>query len=263
MESGAHRIMNTAYAERQARDRALFDAISDEYCRKDLSPASRRARRLRLERTLSSVPLGPSDRVLEIGCGAGFAARYLRGRYRGYTGIDPSSQLIALARQYNARPDVRFEVADLGSMDVGERFDVVFSIGVLHHIPGVERLMPQVGALLRSGGWLAVNEPQPGNPLIRRARAIRKRLQESYSEEQDELSHQQLTDLLERAGLSEIQITPQGLLSTPFAEVVLKPGWLARPLSTVACVLDPMLERLLGPLGRRICWNLIAIGRKP
>ncbi len=254
--------MDTAYAERQARDRALFDAISDEYCRKDLLPASRRARRLRLERTLSSVPLGSNDRVLEIGCGAGFAASYLQGRYRSYTGIDPSSQLIALARRHNAGPEVSFEVAELGSLDVGERFDVVFSVGVLHHIPGVERLMPQVGALLRPGGWLAINEPQPGNPLIRRARVIRKRLQESYSDEQEELSHRQLTDLLERAGLSEIRVVPQGLLSTPFAEVVLKPEWLARPLSAAACILDPPLERLLGSLGRRISWNLIAIGRK-
>ena len=254
--------MDNADAGRQERDRALFDAISNEYCRKDMLSASRRARRQRLERTLSAIPPGPHDRVLEIGCGAGFAAGYLRGRYRSYTGIDPSAALIDLAREHNAGPGVRFEVSDLASMRGTEPFDVVFAIGVLHHIPGVERLMPSIGALLRPGGWLAVNEPQPGNPLIRAARRMRQRLEDGYSDEQEQFSHRELPMLLEGAGLSEIRVTPQGLLSTPFAEVILRPAWLARLMSAVACTLDPVLEGLLGPVGRWVSWNLIGTGRK-
>ncbi len=254
--------MGNAKAEQQARDRALFDAISDDYCRKDMLPASRRARRQRLERTLSRIPLGPRARVFEVGCGAGFAASYLHGRYGSYLGIDPSAGLIDLARKHNAKPRARFETAELGSMAAGEPFDVIFMIGVLHHIPQIEQLMPRVGSLLRPGGWLAVNEPQSGNPLIRAARGVRQRLERGYSDEQEQFSYRELVRLLERAGLSEIRVVPQGLLSTPFAEAMMRPAWLARPMSALACALDPPLERLLGTLGRWVSWNLIGTGRK-
>ena len=51
-----HTLLPVAEEDRAERDRALFDRIAREYCRKDLALASRVARRQRLMRTLVSVP---------------------------------------------------------------------------------------------------------------------------------------------------------------------------------------------------------------
>jgi len=56
---------------------------------------------------------------------------------------------------------------------------------------------------------------------------------------------------------------PQGLLSTPFAEVILQPQAITRWLAALACVTDAGLERLMGRLLQPFTWNLIAAGRKP
>jgi SAM-dependent methyltransferase len=248
---------------RSERDRALFDAAANRYCEKDLLPASRRARRHRLERTLRSLPLSSRTSLLEIGCGAGFAAGYLRGRFGRYVGLDPSEQLIRLARHYNAGPGISFHRTALADFECGERFDAAFMIGVLHHLEDPDAAVQGLVDLLEPGGWLAVNEPQPANPLVSAARRVRKRLHSDYSDEQEEIARDQLHAVFERAGLADIRITPQGVFSTPFAEVVLRPGVAARALSALTCSLDTLIEETLSPLLGRVSWNLIAVGRRP
>jgi len=41
-----------------------------------------------LEQTMSILPVSGKIDILEVGCGAGFSAEYLRGRYNRYLGID-------------------------------------------------------------------------------------------------------------------------------------------------------------------------------
>src|SRR3989442_12572848 len=62
------------------------------------TPAHARLRR----RFLRFVPVGPGDRVLEVGCGTGVVVRDLAalvGRRGEVVGIDPSRLLLARARQ--------------------------------------------------------------------------------------------------------------------------------------------------------------------
>src|SRR2546421_29127 len=81
------------------------------------------------------------------------------------------------------------------------------------------------GGSLRRGGWLVANDPHPANPVIHLARAVRKRVDARYSSEQKELTGRALRGALDRAGFIDIRLRPQGLFSTPFAEVPLRPGW--------------------------------------
>lgn len=246
-----------------ARDRELFDAIADRYARKDLLPASRAARRERLLRTLAAIPELPErPAVLEIGCGAGYAADYLAGRYRSYLGIDHSRRLIEHARRRHANGVARFEVADAASLDDGQRYDLVLMIGVLHHLEDPLAALRTARRLLRPGGYVAANEPQPANPVVQLARALRKRIDSTYSEDQCTLSCRQLRSLYEAAALEQIRIVPQGLLSTPFAEVPAPAQWLSAPVSRLACRADRVLERPAA-LARRLSWNLVAVGRRP
>ncbi len=52
---------------------------------------------MRLVQTLCHCRRNTGDLdILEVGCGAGFAAEYLSGFYRSYTGIDHSEELIQI-----------------------------------------------------------------------------------------------------------------------------------------------------------------------
>lgn len=249
--------------EHEVRDRKLFDESAELLCRKDLLPASRRARRLRLMETLRLVPLPGDGRVLEVGCGAGFAASYLRGRFRTYTGVDYSEKLIEYARKHNSDRNVYFKTANIRTFIPDGPFDVIFLIGVLHHLDDMEHVVHQLVTFLKPGGWLIANEPHPANPLVSLARLVRKRMDRHYSSEQIQLSARQLKAAYARAGLVKIKARPQGLFSTPFAEVAMKSQWLAEPLSKVACLLDVAADRALGKLLLWTAWNVIVAGRRP
>lgn len=253
---------NLLQGDRQSRDRALFDTIAEHYAHKDLHPVSSLARRQRLLRTLDAVTLPDRPAILEAGCGAGFSASYLDGRYGTFVGVDYSDKLIDSANKHNAGNNTAFIAANIKDLDMHERFDAVVMIGVLHHMDDMSAAMAKLVETLKPGGWLLANEPQPGNPLVAAARRARKYLDGEYSDEQDELNATQLHTLYYDAGLADVGIIPQGLLSTPFAEVPMGPAWLTRPLAKACCMTDTLIERSMRPLLGRVSWNLIARGRK-
>jgi SAM-dependent methyltransferase len=80
--------------------------------------------------------LRPGRRVLDAGCGTGWLANGMRLRYpAAVTGIDFNPAAIAFAREVAGvlGVDTTFEVADLFSYEPRTRFDLVVSIGALHH----------------------------------------------------------------------------------------------------------------------------------
>ncbi len=245
--------------ERSRRDRELFDGIADTYCRKDLLPAHRQARALRLVQTMSRSRAPDTADLLEIGCGAGFAADYLRGAYRSIHGIDHSAELVDAARTLNGGPGVTFETADAAAFSSDRRFDLIFMIGVLHHLEEPASTLRHLTTFLKPSGSIVVNEPSAGNPLIQFARNIRKRTDSHYSKDQEFYSREGMRAVFEAAGCDIVELVPQGLLSTPFAEVVMPAQPLVTPLSSLACALDRMMERSVPRLLRHLSWNLIAV----
>ena len=252
----------TRSGDRASRDRALFDRIASKYARKDLYEPSRIARQARLHRTVDLTGHRPDADILEVGCGAGFAAHYLRGRFGTYTGIDYSDELIAFASQLEAGPDVAFRCVDLYEWQSGNPYDVIFAIGVLHHVPDIPRAMSAMCSMLKPGGHLVVNEPQPANVVFHGLRKLRAMIDASYSSEQEELEESSLVSYFEHAGFEEIRTRAQGLLSTPFAEIPLHPNVLARPLSALACRVDTWLEDHFRRILKAVAWNIIVTGRR-
>lgn len=263
MENHRELRQENTETDHATRDRELFDQIAEKYCRKDLLPATRHARRHRLFQTLKSVSMSPEADVLEVGCGAGFAAKYLEGHVGSYCGVDYSEKLIHYASVHNSGPEIQFVAANIKDFQPGKSFDLIFAIGLLHHFDDLDSMLEDTIRLLKPGGWFIANEPQPGNPLVSLARRIRKRIDTHYSAEQKELTAKSLQSACERAKLSAVQIVPQGLFSTPFAEVPLFPQWLFTPVSNLACFTDRILEQLPTKVIQRLTWNLIVVGQKP
>ena len=108
----------------------------------------------------------PGDRVLDVGCGAGYLARRMArvvGPSGSVEGIDPSSEAIAYARQ-TAPDNVTFTVAaaeDLPHPD--DSFDLVVSSLVLHHIDPEQRqtALAEMRRVLHPDGRLLIADLRP------------------------------------------------------------------------------------------------------
>jgi SAM-dependent methyltransferase len=246
-------------ARTEEADRALFDRIARDYVRKDLTESCRIAREQRLRQTLR--PIGANvGHLLEVGCGGGFAARYLDGLYETYTGVDYSEELIGYAQRYNAGPAREFLSANIKDFVARRRFDVILMVGVLHHMPDPAGILERLRGLLAPEGLVVVNEPQRGNPAISALRWLRKRVDSSYSPDQVEFSEGELRALFESSGY-DVKSFPQGLLSTPFAETQPFPQAISLWLSRLATRVDPTLERIMKVTpARHLAWNAVVVG---
>jgi SAM-dependent methyltransferase len=93
--------------------------------------------------------------VLEVGCGIGTAAQSFMEAGAKYTGIDISPRSVDIARQ-RARVfalDGKFLVADVQMNNfVDGSFDLVYSFGVLHHIPNLNDALRNIRNVLKPGG---------------------------------------------------------------------------------------------------------------
>lgn len=95
-------------------------------------------------------------RVLEIGCGIGTDAIEFAKAGADYTGIDISDDSLSIAKK-------RFEVYNLNgnffNLDATDdnlpqlgSFDLIYSFGVLHHYPNVDKIINSVSNMLVSNG---------------------------------------------------------------------------------------------------------------
>ncbi|MEP4485959.1 MAG: class I SAM-dependent methyltransferase [Halioglobus sp.] len=255
-------MTNKPETEREERDRMLFDSISDTYVSKDLTKSSRMARKLRLRQTLSLADVPASSVILEVGCGGGFAAEYLSGLYSKYYGVDYSEQLIDYALRARFGTNVNFEVCNINAYVPPEPVDVILMIGVLHHLDDIPGTLSLLHSMLSPSGVIVVNEPHPANILVSLLRRLRKVLDKNYSSDQVELTISEMENYYKLSGFKEIRIIPQGYFSTPFAEVILSPQFLASGLSAISCILDRALTKLPRSVAKYISWNVVAVGRK-
>lgn len=152
----------------QRRVREYWDG---KPCDSDLSDKTRLSREYFLEIERQRYELQPhileviskidwrGKRVLEIGSGVGTDARVIIGKGGVYTGINvdrASTEATLQALRVFSLPGVALQ-CDATSLDFPDgAFDVVYSFGVLHHIPEVEKAVAEVQRVLRPGGNLLV-----------------------------------------------------------------------------------------------------------
>src|SRR5215467_12090335 len=118
------------------------------------------------------VKPGPSDRILDIGCGFGASVHYLAGA-RNYVGVDISAEYIAAARRRfgNRGTFICSAIEDVEAASIGA-FDLAISFGVIHHLDdsGARSMLRLASEVVRRGGRLVTIDPchvsQP-SPLAR------------------------------------------------------------------------------------------------
>ena len=95
--------------------------------------------------------------VLDAGVGAGRYADVASRWGADVVGVDLSYAVEASQRNLGERPNVWIAQADIGALPFcPASFDVIFSIGVLHHTPDTRRYFEALVPLLKPGGVIAI-----------------------------------------------------------------------------------------------------------
>jgi arsenite methyltransferase len=116
---------------------------------------------IRRGRVLEALNLRTGERVLELGCGAGYYAKEA-AQFVGSTGrvcaIDVSPDQIAAAQARCVDwAWVECRIADIAAPPYGDaEFDVVYAVQALEYLPDLDAGLRQIHRMLRPGGRLVV-----------------------------------------------------------------------------------------------------------
>jgi SAM-dependent methyltransferase len=121
--------------------------------------------RYRLERHIPSCIKSlhvAGKRVLEIGLGEGSESELLIREGARWTGIDLTPESVDRVRTRLTLRDLPLPYQDLRQDSVldlpfaDDSFDIVFSHGVLHHVPDIRQAQQEIWRVLRPGGELVI-----------------------------------------------------------------------------------------------------------
>ena len=104
---------------------------------------------------LARVAAGRYQRALDVGCGEGRFCRLLKSAGVSATGIDPTLQLLEVARQRDPAGDYRTGVAERLEFE-SESFDLVVSYVTLVDIVDFRTAIREMARVLQPGGRLLV-----------------------------------------------------------------------------------------------------------
>jgi len=105
--------------------------------------------------------------VLECGCGGGQHTNFIAPYANSVTAVDLNT--IEIAKRRNSHHEnVIFIESDIATMDLNRKFDIILSIGVVHHTDNPEKTVGNMKRHLKEGGllllWVYSNE---GNWIIK------------------------------------------------------------------------------------------------
>jgi SAM-dependent methyltransferase len=117
--------------------------------------------RMGAERLVAAIPPGDYRRVLDVGCGTGFATEAMVARFgsRSVTGVDPSEGMLAVFRDKleGLGAEVQLIRAGVHEMPVPDgAYDAVVSGMAFHWFPDKPAAVAAMARRLRPGGVLAV-----------------------------------------------------------------------------------------------------------
>lgn len=95
-------------------------------------------------------------RVADLGCGFGWASRWMREHGAvSVLGFDLSQKMIARAKADTADPAIEYRIADIETLDLPEgAFELIYSAPTFHYVEDFGRLIRVVHEALTPGGHL-------------------------------------------------------------------------------------------------------------
>ncbi len=118
-----------------------------------------------LDRLAVELAPRPDERVLDVGCGTGLAARLAPGHY---VGVDASLPYLRMTRRWARAATVSVAQTDGAVLPFRDgAFDKAIVVNVVHHLDddAVDRLLAELRRTVRGDVVLADADPEKANPL--------------------------------------------------------------------------------------------------
>ena len=176
--NGVPRFVTHALDADQQRTRESFGhEWTVRYPEHGHTPEERQAERdIFLEYTRSVPSDFRGKLVLDAGCGNGRYARLVNDWGARVVAVDISSAVDAAQRNVGDRPGVDVVQADLFKLPFRpDTFDIVYSVGVLHHTPDARGAFAAIQPLVKPGGFFSIFVHGQGNRALHATnRALRR-----------------------------------------------------------------------------------------
>lgn len=104
-------------------------------------------------------PIKKASKILDAGCGTGEISCFL-SKFGEVTSIDFSENSIKLAKELKERfkiKNLNFILDDLTNLKHNKKYDYIFSIGVLHHIPKIHLAIENLKSLMHKDSFLIIS----------------------------------------------------------------------------------------------------------
>ena len=162
------------------------------------------------KRALSLVNPAPGLHFLDLGCGTGFAVRWIANalRYDGmFQGIDISPRMIQIAQSHSAGlSNVHFQVATAEALPFDSAvFDAIVCTNSFHHYLHPQAVLTEIRRVLKQAGRVCILDVTADNFIVRR---IDERTSRNEPEHVKFYSTAEYREMFKQVGLRPIMVKP-------------------------------------------------------
>jgi 2-polyprenyl-3-methyl-5-hydroxy-6-metoxy-1,4-benzoquinol methylase len=108
-----------------------------------------------LTKILSKIPKEKINNILEIGCNNGGALMHFKEQGKTTKGIDLDPKAIS----YGKKMGLDIEINSIEQFETDTKYDLIYLISVLEHIPNLRESTKKISKLLSPGGYLFIKAP--------------------------------------------------------------------------------------------------------
>ena len=110
---------------------------------------------------MEQIQLDVDGPIVDLGCGPGNVTKQLKDKWpdRDVTGVDKSEAMLVKARDTFGDDVITWQQGDIATWTPDHQFALAFSNAAFHWVPDHQRVLPQILAAVKSGGWLAFQIP--------------------------------------------------------------------------------------------------------
>ncbi len=192
--------------------REHFNAIHDKYEDHYYDAESIKYRERFIYGPIFHSIIQPNIKILEVGCGSGHTAEFLRRIFPAAMvhGCDISDQAVAAYRDKFGHDNCFCLDITKPDVELPTRYDLIIAIGVVHHmVRNLEQFFANIRNLLNTGGSFIMCEP---NALfMNRVREIWYRLDSSFDDANEKaLNYEELRQKFLPIGFDEARVVYTG-----------------------------------------------------
>jgi len=135
--------------------------LFDDWARRGRAEGMERGHQPRAIQALSDMPIALGDKLLDLGCGNGWATRWMKdkaGKFGAAVGVDAAPEMVARATELHANQyGLSFRQASFDALVWKDAFfDHAFSMEALYYAADVGAALREIHRVLKPGGTLTV-----------------------------------------------------------------------------------------------------------